>query len=158
MATSTNLVIAAIKSRLEGSLPALVAAESLPAIVEVLNHYPGVVTLTKCPQIWIEIDSDSRSDSPERGASLKKYSQAKVIQIGIMAAGVSAEEAAVNTRAYVDLMRKCLEGDQTVGGTSLWNLWKKTNYSPVFKQGMAQFRSAILTCDVNRICQALGTD
>lgn len=158
MATSTNSVIAAIKSRLEGSLPALVAAEGLPAIVEVLNHYPGVIQIAKSPQIWIDIEADSRSDSPERGASLKKYSQVKKILIGIIATGADTEEAVENTRAYVDLIRKCLEGDQTVGGTALWNLWKATNYSPVFKQGMAQFRSAILTCDVNRICQALGTD
>lgn len=158
MATSTNNVIAALKSRLEGSLPALVAAEGLPAIVQVLNHYPGVIQIAKTPQIWIDIEADSRSASDERGASLKKYAQVKQILIGIIATGADTEEAVENTRAYVDLIRKCLEGDQTVGGTALWNLWKRTNYSPVFKQGMAQFRSAILTFDVNRICQGLGTD
>lgn len=157
MATSTQALVAAIDARLQAALPALLAAAGLPAILEFLDYDPAIPQPAKAPQVWIDVPNETRSDDERRGATLGKYATNRVVYVTVTAAGPDPSTAAKQLRGTADMIRQCLEGDQTAGETSLWVRWTRTDYSPNFAQGSNLYKEACLTFDVPKRTQ-IGTD
>jgi len=150
MATPTDDLVQALVARLQDALPALVAAEGLKPLTAFLNHDPGVPTPAKAPLAWVDISGDRRSTDARRGATVHKYSHQTTFLVGVTSSGPDPGEAARHLRKYVDLARRCLEGDQTAGGNALWVEWQGTDYSPnMGGNSIALFKEAVLTFDLN---------
>lgn len=150
MAVSEEILVSAAVQRLRAALPELIAAQDgLPEIAEILDYDPGFLDPTKAPQIWVECESDRRSDAGGRGGTLHKYSHNPVLLVAVTSAGEEPSIAMSRLRQYVGLIRRCMEGDQTLLGNALWVRWMSTNSTPnMSKSGL--FKESILTFDVNR--------
>ncbi|MFN3652227.1 MAG: hypothetical protein ACK47B_21830 [Armatimonadota bacterium] len=150
MATPTDDLVETITAYLAAALPAELAAEGLPAVKEFLNHDPALLVLTKAPQVWVDVPADERSSAAERGATLHKYSHETTILVAITGAGPDAQTAIRHLRKSADLIRKVLEGNQTLSGLTLWVRWLRTDYSVNMGAQTSLFKEATLTFDINR--------
>ena len=146
--TPTSILKAAIKTRLETELPALLSAQLLPDPTEVLTYWPGVPDPSRSPLVWVDIAGAERSRDPNRNTT-HKYAEERTVLVGVSVAGEAAEAASLLLEGYVDLVRQCVEGDQTVDGNALWARWLATDYSPNMAQ-TGLFREAVLTFDMPR--------
>jgi hypothetical protein len=148
--SSTNDLINAVVTRLEDNLPALVTAESLTAITDYLNFEPILLEPSKSPLVWVDIEKDARSDDPSRGATLSKYSHDRTVLVGIYCNNQDPQTVTESLRAYADLVRKCLDGEQTAGGQGLWVRWLSSDFSPPTNVKMSVFREVVLSFDIPR--------
>jgi hypothetical protein len=143
-----ELVEAAL-DRLEGALPAALAAAALPAVREFLDYDPSLLSPAKAPTVFVDLTRLQRSGSEDRGATLKRYSVRPQLLVGVTAAGNDASTAARQLRKTAHQVRQVLEGDQTLGGRALWVAWQETDYTPNLAQGTALYKIAFLTFDLN---------
>ena len=148
--TSTNRLMDGVMQQLQDVLPGLVATAGLDPIKEFLDYDPPVPIPNKAPQVWVDLPQDRRSGDGERGATLKKYSHEPTFLVSVTSAGHDASAAVRKLRGYVDLIRQCLEGNQTLDGNTLWVRWVATDYSPNMGRDGHLFKEAMLTFDLNR--------
>ncbi|HEY3283070.1 MAG TPA: hypothetical protein VGN26_12425 [Armatimonadota bacterium] len=154
MATSTQRLIDAVKTRLEADLPARLTAAGLPAISEVLTYQPGLLNAAKAPQVWLDMPQAKRSEAPGRGASQGYFVRNRTLLVGITGAGSEAAVAASNLRQTADLVRQCLEAEQyateavPLGGEALWVRWLEDDYTPNESSTTALLQMATLVFDV----------
>ena len=146
--TATSTLKAAIKCRLETELPELLSAQLLPDPSDVLTYWPGVPDPSRSPLVWVDIAGAARSRDPHRNTT-HKYAEERTVLVGVSVAGEEAEAASLLLDGYVDLLRQCVEGDQSVDGNALWARWLTTDYSPNMAQ-TGLFREAVLTFDMPR--------
>lgn len=155
--TSTQQIVSDSKTRLENALPDLVSAAGLAAIKTFLDYDPTAPNIPQTPIVWLDVPDDQESADSRRGASFNKYSRIVQLYVGVIVAGPDESAVAGSLRGYCDLVRKCLEGDQSAITGALWTLWRRARYSGMFKDNMALVKGAIITFDVNRRSQ-LGGD
>lgn len=148
--TATPTLKAAIKARLESVLPGLVADESLPPLTEFLDYWPGMAQPERAPRVWVDIASSERGSAQSSGSTLHKYMEGRTILVAVSHAGEDPSTAGRELETFVDLVRKCVEGDQTADGNALWVRWLATDFSPNMADAGGLFREAVLTFDVPR--------
>jgi hypothetical protein len=86
------------------------------------------------------MEKAERSDDPSRGATLSKYSHDRTVLVGIYCNNQDPQTVTESLRAYADLVRKCLDGEQTAGGQGLWVRWLSSDFSPPTNVKMSVFR------------------
>ena len=145
--TPTQAFVAAIHAQLTSVLPALVAAQSLPAITEFLIYAPALPQPAKAPQVWIDVAALSKSSDEKRGSTLQKFVEERDLLIGVVTAGQDQSQSTDRLRGYADLIRKCVEANRNASGNALWVKWTRTDFSPTFGQGSALYREAVLSFD-----------
>lgn len=150
MSTPTQLLIAAVVNRLQSALPALAAAESLSPVTEFLDYDPALPQPAKAPQVWVDLVEERRTEVPRMGATIGAMAQVRTVLVGVTSANLDPSATAGQLRAYVDLIRQCLEGDPSMGDTSQWSKWQRTNLSPSFSQGTQLFKEAVLSFELPR--------
>lgn len=156
--TSSVRLVTAVHARLAASLPALITAQEMPVPTEILDYHPGLISLAKAPQCWVDLAQDKRSDDPDRGSTLRKYSHDRTVLVGISSAGPNKSVAAKRLKTYADLIRSLIEGDQTAGGEGLWVRWLGSDYSPNMSESdTSLFQEVVLMFDVPRRT-TIGTD
>lgn len=152
MATITDdELVQAAKTRLEEHLPAEVAAAGLEPVVEFLDYDPPLTPATKTPQIWVDLTSVQPSSDSDRGATVQKYASRPQLLVGVVIAGNDPSQAARNLRKLVDLVRRVMEADQTLGGISLWVRCSGRDYTPnMGKPGTTSLlKACFLSFDIN---------
>lgn len=148
-AVSDDILVEAVKARLEEVLPELVAAAELDEIEEYLTYDPPSISAVRTPLVWVDAASSARSNDAGRGATLRKYSVDTTIVVCVVCAGQDQATAVSRLRQYARLVRQAIEGDQTVGGNALWCLWQATDYSPSMAKSGGLVKCAIMTFDCN---------
>ena len=159
MPTSTVRLKTAIYNRLVANLPALVTAAGLPRIQKFSRHDVGLGTPEQAPQVWVSVAGSRRDVSGTQGSTMQRYAHMRRVLVGIAhASDASAADAesAANTAAdelesYVDLIRQCVEGDQTAGGEAHPPMVRfvDADYSPNLAEATGRlFQGCLLAFDI----------
>lgn len=150
MASSRDL-LTAIQSTIEARLPALVAAEGLPAIRRVLRHAPPMANPTNAPEVWIALGRVTHTGPASFGGPGPVTTRKKEISVIVTAYGEDAEETMLRLHDYADLIEQLFKADPTArqGGHDVQ--WVDTTYTDtLLAQGNALYRAAVIRITVTR--------
>ena len=114
MATSTVTLITTTLGELEAHLPALLAAESLPAVVDWCYGQRELTAITRTPMICVDVpDFDQEAHIGGTGK--------RATSILVYAIVASPTEATLHQQlhGFMDLITKCLESEVTIGTAKL---------------------------------------
>lgn len=158
MATSTNSVIDAIKTRLSTELPAKVTAQSLPTVLRYLRYEPDLAVIADTPYVWMRPDS-VRAGGPAAFGDGGSQMQTRVrnVIVGIDVAGEDSETTQERVEAFGDLIWETLEEDQIMGGTAHRVRVTSLEFRSAFSPGMQLFARGLLRVELTRWA-ALGAD
>lgn len=117
-------VLASLKSR----LPAMLAAEGLPAVREFLAWEPTPPAPAQAPQVWVEVEA-ARPGGPARfGSPGGAESHLLELRVGLSSAGPNAAEATARLYRMATLARAAVLADRTAGGTVADLRWRGTEW------------------------------
>lgn len=151
MATSTPSLVTGVVNQLKARLPALVAAEGLPPVMEFLNYDPGLLQPGRSPQVFVDL-SEVRPGGPAQfGGTNASWTRLRRVLIGVTCAGEDAGVAASRLYTFTDLILKAMTQDLTAMGEGHNVRWMGTAYGPnMAGNGVALFRLAMLTFEITR--------
>lgn len=150
MASSRDL-LTAIKATIEARLPALAAAEGLPAITRVLRHAPPMANPTNAPEVWIALGRTTHSGPAGFGGPGPVSTRRKEISIIVTAYGQDTEETTLRLCDYADLIEQAIKLDPTMRQGGHDAQWIDTSYTDnLLSQGSALYRAAVIRITVSR--------